>query len=70
VIVVRTTLELDQDLVEEVLKLSGAKTKKRAITTAMEEYIRMKRREELRAMIANYEHGMTLEELHKIRDEG
>ena len=65
----RTTLELDEELLEEVVKLSGAKSKKSAIATAMEEYIKMKRREELRAMIGNYEHGMTLKELRKTRNE-
>ncbi|MBI1741907.1 type II toxin-antitoxin system VapB family antitoxin [Candidatus Acetothermia bacterium] len=66
----RTTVELDEKLLEEVLKLSGAKTKRSAIAKAMEEYVRMKKREELRAMIGNYEHGMTLKELRKVRDEG
>jgi Arc/MetJ family transcription regulator len=64
----RTTVELDEKLLEEVLKLSGARTKKRAIAMVMEEYIKIKRREELRAMIGNYEHGMTLKELQEIRD--
>jgi Arc/MetJ family transcription regulator len=65
----RMTLELDEKLLEQVLKLSGAKTKKSAVMAAMEEYIKMKRREELRAMIGAYEHGMTLDELAQTRDE-
>lgn len=66
----RTTVELNGELLEEIVRLSGAKTKRAALTLAMEEYVKMKKREELRAMIGHYEHGMALEELFKIRDEG
>lgn len=66
----RTTLELDEKLLDEVVKLSGAKTKKRAVASAMEAYVRMKRRQELLAMIGSGAHGMNLKELEQLRDEG
>jgi Arc/MetJ family transcription regulator len=65
----RTTIDVDDKLIEEAAKLSGAKTKKDAIAIALAAYVHMKKREELRAMIGQYDHGMTLKELQKIRDE-
>lgn len=46
----RTTLDIDEKLLEEVLKLTGEKSKSRAVCKAVEEYIRRKRIEELRQM--------------------
>ncbi len=66
----RTTLEIDEELVNEVMRISKAKTKKGAIVTALKEYIKAHRRRELRDMIGNYnEFGLTLEDLEKIRGE-
>lgn len=65
----RTTVDLDEDLIGEVAKFTGAKTKKDAITAALLSYINMKKREELAAMIGHYDHGMTLKELQKTRNE-
>ncbi len=46
----RTTLEIDERLLEEVTQLTGEKSKGKAVNRALEEYIRNKRIEELRAM--------------------
>jgi hypothetical protein len=43
----RATLNISDELIEEVQKLSGEKSKTRAITIAMEEYIRHKKIQEL-----------------------
>ncbi|HYA12237.1 MAG TPA: type II toxin-antitoxin system VapB family antitoxin [Thermodesulfovibrionales bacterium] len=43
----RATLNIPDDLVSEVQKLSGEKSKTKAITTAMKEYIRQKKVKEL-----------------------
>ncbi len=64
----RTLIEIDENLMKEVLKISKEKTKKGAITKAMEEYIKMKRREELKNMIGSYDFPLTLKELEKIRN--
>jgi Arc/MetJ family transcription regulator len=45
----RTTLEIDERLVEEVTKLTGERSKGKAVNKALGEYIRHKRIEELRA---------------------
>ena len=47
----RTTLELDEKLVEAVTELTGVKSKSKAVNKALEEYVRRQRIEELRAML-------------------
>jgi len=64
----RTTLEINADLLKKVVKKTGAKTKKKAIEIAMEEFLRAKRREELSELIGNYEEfALSLEELERMR---
>lgn len=47
----RTTLNIDEKLIDEVAKLTGEKNKGKAVNKALEEYIRRKKIEELRAML-------------------
>jgi Arc/MetJ family transcription regulator len=48
---VRTTLEVDEKLLADVVKLTGEKNKGKAVNKALQEYIRRQRIEELRAML-------------------
>lgn len=64
----RTTLDLDVELLENVQRLSGATTKKQAVEMALREFVRLKKREELGALIGNWDDfGLTLEDLEKMR---
>jgi len=64
----RTTLDIDAELVEKVVRTTGAPSKKKAIETAMKEFLRAKRRKELSELVGNYEEfGVTLKELKKMR---
>jgi Arc/MetJ family transcription regulator len=64
----RTTLDIDAELIENVVKTTGAPSKKKAIETAMKEFLRTKRRKELSDLIGNYEEfGVTLKDLKKMR---
>lgn len=47
----RTTVDIDPKLLEELVELTGEKSKSRALNKAAEEYIRRKRIDELRAML-------------------
>jgi hypothetical protein len=49
----RTTLNVPDELIRKVQKLSGEKSKTRAITVAMEEYIRQKKAKDLLALKGN-----------------
>ena len=64
----RTTLDIDAELIEKVVKTTGAHSKKKAIEIAMKEFLRVKRRKELSDLIGNYEEfGITLKDLKKMR---
>ncbi len=64
----RTTLDIDADLLKRVVKTTGAKSKKKAIEMAMKEFLRSKRREELSDLIGHYEEfALSVEELERMR---
>lgn len=66
----RTTVDIDDKLLSDVIKVSHARTKKGAIVIALKEYLRGKRREELKNMIGAYdEFDLSLEDLDKMRHE-
>jgi Arc/MetJ family transcription regulator len=66
----RTTIDIDSDLLKEVMEKSGAKSKKGAIITALKDYLRLKRREELKNLIGNYDtFNLDLKDLRKMRNE-
>jgi Arc/MetJ family transcription regulator len=66
----KTTLDIDEDIVKKVMEVSKSKTKKGAIVIALNEYLRLKKREELKELIGNYkDFGLTLDDLRKMRHE-
>ena len=46
----RTTLDVDEKLLETMLKMTGEKSKSKAVNRAMKDYIRRRSIDELRAM--------------------
>ncbi len=46
----RTTMDLDETLVDEVVELTGEKKRGKAVNVALLEFIRTKRLEQLRAL--------------------
>ena len=66
----RTTIDIDDEILKEVMEKSGAKSKKNAIVTAMKGYLRLKRREELKNLIGSYDKfNLDLKDLRKMRNE-
>jgi Arc/MetJ family transcription regulator len=66
----RTTIDIENDLIHEVMKKAGVKTKKDAIVTALRDYLKYKKIEELKGLIGNYEDfDLTLDDLKKMRNE-
>lgn len=64
----KTIVDLDEDTLREVMEVSKSKTKKGAIVTALNEYLRLKKRQELKSMIGNYkEFDLTRDDLRKMR---
>jgi len=65
----KTTVVIDDKLIEEALKVTGAKTKKEVIEKGLRELIRTKNREALRKELGTYELELSLEELKRLRNE-
>lgn len=66
----KTTLDIDDSILKKVMEASKSKTKKGAIVIALNEYLRLKKREELKGLIGNYkDFTLTLEDLRKMRNE-
>jgi Arc/MetJ family transcription regulator len=64
----RTTIDVQDVILEEVVRQTGASSKKKAVEAALTEYVRFKRREQLSRLIGQYDtYEMTLDELKKMR---
>ncbi len=59
----RATFELPDELVEDLLQVSGEKKKTRAISIAIEDYIRRKRMEKLLSLSGKIEIDVGWEEM-------
>jgi Arc/MetJ family transcription regulator len=67
--VMRTTIDINEELIKNVMKKAGARTKKDAIVIALKDYLRHKKVEELKGLIGNYESfDLDLDDLKKLRD--
>ncbi len=65
----RTTLVIDEQLLKEAQRLSGAKTKKEAIEIALREFVRRMRLRKIAAHAGRVELVLSQEELRRIREE-
>jgi len=59
----RTTLAIDEKLLDEAKALSGAKTKKEAVEIALDEFVRKKKAKKLLDLEGKVELSFTLKEL-------
>jgi Arc/MetJ family transcription regulator len=64
----KTTVIIDDKLLDEAMRVSGAKTKKQAITTGLQELIRRKKLEALRQELGTFDLAISLEDLEKLRN--
>ena len=64
----KTTVVIDDKLLDEAMRVSGAKTKKQAITTGLKELIRRKNLEALRQELGTFDLAISLEDLEKLRN--
>ncbi len=62
----RTTINLDEKLLSEVLCATGEKDKGKAVNRAMREFIRRRRLEDLRALRGKIEIEDNLDELERM----
>ncbi|GAB4256586.1 type II toxin-antitoxin system VapB family antitoxin [Deferrisoma sp.] len=66
----RWSVAVDDRLMEEVVRLSGARTKREALECALREYVRRRRVEELASLAGSDIVDMSVEELEKWRAAG
>jgi Arc/MetJ family transcription regulator len=65
---VKTTIDIPEGVLEEVIKFTGAKTKREAVVTALERFNRLKRLEQLNARVrGQFSEFMTSADLKAMR---
>jgi len=66
----KTTVDIPQDMLVELIEHTEARTKREAILTAIEEYNRKKKIAALADVVGTFEQFMTADELSRSRDSG
>jgi len=66
----KTTVVIDDELIERVLSMMNLKTKKEVIEEGLKELIRKKNRELLRKELGTYDIELTHKELERLRSKG
>jgi len=65
----KTTVVIDDELLDEAIKVTGAKTKRQVIAAGLKELICRKNLEALRHEAGTFDLALSLEELEKLRNE-
>jgi len=66
---VRTTIDVDEDLLREAMDLLGAKTKREAVRRSLESLVQERRRERLRAKLGMMDLDLSLDSLEEMRQD-
>jgi Arc/MetJ family transcription regulator len=64
----KTTIDIPDAELEEVIRLTGARTKREAVVTAITEFNRRKRRETLAEQLGTFDDVITAEQLARLRE--
>ena len=66
----KTLLDIQDDLMNELLKEANTQVKKEAVILAIKTFLKVKRREKLASLIGKYQFGYSLEDLEEMRKDG
>lgn len=66
----KTTVEIDEKLLEKAMQLSGAKTKKKAIEYGLRELIKSINRDLFKKELGTFDIDLMAEDLEKMRRDG
>jgi len=66
----RTLIDIQDDLMNDLLKEANTTVKKEAIVMAIKTFLDVRRREKLASLIGNYEFGYSTKELEVMRQDG
>lgn len=65
----RTTIDINEELLRDVMKSAGVRSKKDAVVIALKDYLKHKQIDELKGLIGNPESfEITLDDLKKMRN--
>jgi Arc/MetJ family transcription regulator len=64
----KTTVKIDEALLAEAIKATGAKTQREAIEAGLRYLVRRKNREALRKELGTFDIDLSLEELERLRN--
>jgi len=64
----RTTIDINNNLLEEAFRLSDVSTKKALVELSLKTFIRQKKKENLSSMIGNFELELEQDGLEKMRE--
>jgi Arc/MetJ family transcription regulator len=67
--VMKTTIVINDELLEEAMKATKARTKKEAIEAGLRELVRRKNLEALRKELGTFDLDLSLEELERLRSD-
>ena len=65
----RTLIDIQDDLIEDLLKEAQTRVKKDAIVLAIKTFLDVRRREKLADLIGNYNFGYSINELEEMRND-
>lgn len=65
----KTTIDIDEELLEEATKLAGFSTKKKLVNFCLKEFIRLKSIERLKGKLGKLPLTLTLKDLEKMRED-
>lgn len=64
----KTTVVIDDELLDEAMRVAGARTKRQAISDGLRELIRRKNLEAFRRELGTFDLALSTEELERLRD--
>ena len=64
----KTTLDIPDKALEDVMRFTAAKTKREAVVTAVEDYNRRCRLKEMAKSLGTFDGFLSPDELHALRD--
>lgn len=65
----RTTVDINKEILREAMALANVKTQRKAIALALTEFVRIKRLERLAARIGTFEVSLTRADLDRTRSD-
>ena len=65
----KTTIDIPDDELAEIMRLTGAKTKKEAVVTAIREFNRRRKLDEVLGQLGTFSDVMSQQELREMRQD-